>query len=112
MNDTIILAKDKLGGCRYIVSVAGTTLRCTMRGYGLEAVETQEINRRGKHFNYDADALRAKMVTLERRMRELARLTTVLLKNNDLTGIEKLRSTKSSVRRPARGVNPLTRTKI
>ena len=105
MNDTVTIAKDKLGGCRYCITVTGTTLRCTMRGYGLEAFETQKITRKANgHFNYDAAALKDKMVTLERRMRELARLTTAL-KANGLSGVA--RTSGSSVRRPAKGVNPL-----
>lgn len=109
MNGTTTIAKDKIGGCRYVITATGTTLRCTMRGYGLEAFETQPVTRQGKRFNYDAAALKDKMVTLERRMRELARLST-LLKNNGLSGVA--RTSGSSVRRPARGVNPLTSIKV
>ena len=110
MNGTTTIAKDKLGGCKYRVTVTGTTLRCTMRGYGLEAFETQEISRRANgHFNYDADSLKVKMVTLERRMRDLARLTTAL-KANGLTGVA--RTSGSSVRRPVRGVNPFSKINV
>lgn len=109
MNGTITIAKDNLGGCKYRITITGTTLRCTMRGYGLEAFETQPVTRQGKRFNYDADALKEKMVTLERRMRELARLTTVL-KGNGISGVA--RTSGPSVRRPARGVNPLNSIKV
>lgn len=110
MNGTITIAKDNLGGCKYRITITGTTLRCTMRGYGLELFETQEVTRKANgHFNYDADALKEKMRTLERRMCELARLTTAL-KANGLSGVA--RTSGKAARRTARGKNPLEAIKV
>jgi len=111
MNDSVTLAKDKIGGCRYVVTVRGTMLTVTMRGYGLKATDSQRISRsKTGHFNYDAAALTAKMVSLERRMRDLARLTTQLTDNNHLTGVARL--SEASVVRPAKGVNPLSKIRV
>ena len=60
-----------------------------MLGYGLKASDTQSVACKNGHFNYDALALRDKMVVLERRMRELSRLATILQANN-LTGIDQI----------------------
>lgn len=111
MSNTNILARDRMGKCRYVVSLTGTTLRVVMRGYGLEAFDTQEVKRRkGKkvHFNDYAHLLTDKMVTLERRMGALARLTTQL-KANGITGVAR---TSSSVRHPSHKVNPLSKIKV
>lgn len=105
MSSISTLAEDKIGGCRYAVTVKGRLLTVTLRGYGLKAVDTQKIShKRNGHFNYDAEALTQKMVLLERRMRELARLTTVL-KANSLTGVARL--SKASEARPAKKVKSL-----
>ena len=112
MNDSVTLAKDKIGGCRYVVTVRGTMLTVTMRGYGLKATDSQRISRaKNGHFNYDAQALRDKMVTLERRMRDLARLTTTLQQNNGLSGVVRPPS-RSNVSRPTTGVNPLSKIRV
>ncbi|MGV0949255.1 MAG: hypothetical protein ACOYB3_01190 [Azonexus sp.] len=110
MNDSVTLAKDKIGGCRYVVTVRGNLLTVTMRGYGLKATDSQKITRKGDEFNYDAAALTTKMVALERRMRDLARLTTQLTENNHLTGVARL--SEASVSRPAKGVNPLSKIRV
>lgn len=109
MNDTNILASDKIGGCRYTITIKGDQLVCVMKGYGLRAQEVQPLGKgRKDHFSFDAAALRDKMVTLERRMRDLARLQTSLTANNQLSGVARpLRG--SSVARPAKGVNPLSK---
>lgn len=99
-----VLAKDRIGKCHYTITLQGRMLVCEMRGYGLKATETQKL-RKGADFNTQAAKLTLKMVTLERRMRDLARLTTQLAANN-VTGVARL--VEPSVRRPARGVNPLT----
>lgn len=107
MNGTLKLAKDKLGKCRYVVTLTGTTLKVVMDGYGFRGqatVETTTKRKRKPHFNDYAHLLTGQMVTLERRLGELARLTNAL-KANKVTGVA--RSVASSVRRPARGVNPL-----
>ncbi len=101
-----ILAKDKIGGCRYVIKIKGKMLVCEMRGYGLKATETEKLKtRKHDHFAFDAAALRDKMVRLERRMHDLARLTEQL-KSNGVSGVARLPET--SVRRKAKGVNPLT----
>lgn len=114
MNETpTILAKDKIGKCRYTVSISGSTLTVTMRGYGLEAYDSQRVVLDGKgKFNYCAAKLTEKMVRLEQRMRNLARLTTQL-QANGLTGVVKVTEPvrSSTVRRKARGVNPLDKLK-
>ena len=101
-----VLAKDKIGGCRYVVTLRGSTLIVEMRGYGLKATDSQRTRRTKGKFNYDAAKLGDKMVVLERRMRALARLTTQL-KVNHVTGIPTMNE-----RRPARGRNPLDHTKV
>lgn len=106
MNEDI-LAKDKIGECRYTIKLTGGKLVCEMRGYGLKATETETLKRRRHdHFAFDAAALRDKMVRLEQRMRNLARLTTQLQANN-LTGVVAVSSAQPSLKRPARGVNPI-----
>lgn len=96
MNDRTVLAKDKIGGCRYEVAIQGSLLTVTMRGYGLKATDTQKISRiKSGHFNYDAEKLKEKMVTLERRMRELARLTAVLQANH-VTGVPHMTEAKAA----------------
>lgn len=86
MNESTILAKDKIRGCTYVVTISGKLLTVTMSGYGLVAKDTQKVTRVGSEFNYDAALLAEKMVTLERRMRDLARITTQL-KANEVTGV-------------------------
>ena len=65
MNERTVLAEDKIGKCRYVVSVTGSTLRVDMTGYGLTAQDTQPVTRKGTRFNYDAAKLTEKMVTLD-----------------------------------------------
>jgi hypothetical protein len=93
--------------------LSGSTLTVTMRGYGLEARDSQRVVLDGKgKFNYCAAKLTEKMVRLEQRMRNLARLTTQL-QANGLTGVVKVEEPvrSSTVRRKARGVNPLDKLK-
>lgn len=104
MNET--LASDKIGGCRYTITIKGDQLVCVMKGYGLKAQEVQPLTKgRKDHFSFDAAALRDRMVRLERRMRDLARLQTSLTAENNLSGVARPPQA-SSVSRPSRGVNP------
>lgn len=107
MNGTLKLAKDKLGKCRYVVTLTGTTLKVVMNGYGFQGQATVEITTKRKrkpHFNDYAHLLKGQMVDLERNLGKLKRLTDAL-KANQVTGVAW--SFAPSVRRPARGVNPL-----
>lgn len=78
-----VLARDKIGGCKYTVSIRGNQLICVVVGYGYRAQDVQDL--KDPEFNYDAEALRNKLVSLERRMRDLSRLSDKLAKENGLT---------------------------
>ena len=111
MNGTLILAEDKLGKCRYVVTLTGTTLKVVMNGYGFQGQATVEVTTKHKvkpHFNDYAHLLTGQMVTLERRLGELKRLNDALQGNK----VVRVARTSSSVRRPARGVNPLDSIKV
>ncbi len=102
-----ILAKDKMGKCSYVVRLVGKDLVAKMQGYGLEGTETHRCTH--KDFNDDVAAHKEKMRLLERRMGDLARLTTALQANN-ISGVARLAT--PSVRRKATGVNPSRLSKI
>lgn len=108
MNETT-LANDKIGGCRYTITLKGDKLIAVMRGYGLKAQEVVTLTKgRKDRFSFDCADLRDRMVRLEQRMRTLARLQTSLTADNNLSGVARPPQ-GSSVARPAKGVNPLSK---
>jgi hypothetical protein len=103
MNDSVI-AKDKIGKCRYIIRQAGRMLTITMMGYGLKAIKTYQC--RCRDFNHDAQIVRDRLlVPMVRDMEQLARLST-RLGLNLISGIPPVGG-NGKPSRPARGKNPL-----